>query len=63
MGQYEDLFYEIYDEVNNNNLNEEFNKQLSKMEFQDKHKYKSVKEKWEYALNRIKEDIEKKPLN
>ncbi len=63
MGQYEDLFYEIYDEVNNNNLNVEFNKQLSKMEFQDKHKYKSVKEKWEYALNRIKEDIEKKPLN
>ena len=63
MGQYEDLFYEIYDEVNNNNLNVEFNKQLSKMEFQDKHKYKSVKEKWEYALYRIKEDIEKKPLN
>jgi hypothetical protein len=63
MGQYEDLFYEIYDEVNNNNLNVEFNKQLSKMEFQDKHKHKSVKEKWEYALNRIKEDIEKKPLN
>ena len=63
MGQYEDLFYEIYDEVNNNNLNVEFNKQLYKMEFQDKHKYKSVKEKWEYALNRIKEDIEKKSLN
>ena len=63
MGQYEDLFYEIYEEVKNNNLNVEFNKQLSKMEFQDKHKYKSMKEKWEYALNRIKEDIEKKPLN
>lgn len=63
MGQYEDLFYEIYDEVTNNNLNEEFNIQLSKMEFQDKHKHKSVKEKWEYALNRIKENIQKKPLN
>jgi hypothetical protein len=63
MGQYEDLFYEIYDEVTNNNLNEEFNMQLSKMEFQDKHKHKSVKEKWEYALNRIKENIQKKPLN
>ena len=63
MGQYEDLFYEIYDEVTNNNLNEEFNMQLSKMEFQDKHRYKSIKEKWEYALNKIKEDIQKKPLN
>jgi hypothetical protein len=63
MGQYEDLFYEIYDEVTNNNLNEEFNMQLSKMEFQDKHKYKSVKEKWEYALSRIKEDIKKNLSN
>ena len=54
MGQYEDLFYEIYDEVTNNNLNEEFNMQLSKMEF---------KEKWEYALNRIKEDIQKNLSN
>ena len=63
MGQYEDLFYEIYDEVTNNNLNEEFNMQLSKMEFQDKHKHKSVKEKWEYALNRIKEDIKKNLSN
>lgn len=63
MGQYEDLFYEIYDEVKNSNLSDEFNMQLSKMEFQDKHRHKSVKEKWEYALNRIKENIQKKPLN
>ena len=33
------------------------------MEFQDKHRYKYIKEKWEYALNKIKEDIQKKPLN
>ena len=63
MGQYEDLFYEIYEEVRNNNLSDEFNTQLSKMEFQDKHRHKSVKEKWEYALNRIKDNIQKKPLN
>jgi hypothetical protein len=63
MGQYDDLFYEIYDEVNSSNLSEEFNIQISKMEFQDKHRYKSIKEKWEYALNKIKEDIQKKPLN
>ena len=63
MGQYDDLFYEIYDEVNSSNLSEEFNIQISKMEFQDKHRYKSIKEKWEYALNKIKEDIKKKPLN
>lgn len=63
MGQYDDLFYEIYDEVNSSNLSEEFNIQISKMEFQDKHRYKSIKEKWEYSLNKIKEDIQKKPLN
>ena len=60
MGQYDDLFYEIYDEVNSSNLSEEFNIQISKMEFQDKHRYKSIKEKWEYALNKIKEDMQKK---
>ncbi len=63
MGQYDDLFYEIYDEVNSSNLSEEFNIQISKMKFQDKHRYKSIKEKCEYALNKIKEDIQKKPLN
>lgn len=61
MGQYEDLFYEIYDEVNSSNLTEEFNTQIYKMEFQDKHRHKSVKEKWEYAFNKIIE--QKKSLN
>jgi len=61
MGQYEDLFYEIYEELRNRDLSDEFNKQISKMEFQDKHKHKSVKEKWEYAFNKVIE--QKKSLN
>jgi hypothetical protein len=53
MGQYEDTFYEIYNQVEEKGLKEEFYKQLDKMKHQDKHKYKSVKDLWEYAYKRI----------
>jgi hypothetical protein len=54
MGYYEDDLLEVYYEVENKGLKSEFNTQIDKMKFQDKHKYKSLKEKWEYALYRVK---------
>lgn len=54
MGHYEDSFFEIHNEVESLNLKEQFDKQLSKMRTQDKHKYKSTKEMWEYAAERVK---------
>ncbi len=53
MGHYEDAYYEIYNKVKQKGIREEFDNQLKKMEMQDKHKYKSTKERWEYAYNRI----------
>tara|TARA_Y100000389_G_C16982604_1_gene281052 strand:- start:235 stop:411 length:177 start_codon:yes stop_codon:yes gene_type:complete len=53
MGHYEDAYYEIYNKVKQKGIREEFDNQLKKMERQDKHKYKSTKERWEYAYNRI----------
>lgn len=53
MGHYEDAFYEIYDSVQEKGLSENFNQQLSKMSTQDKHKYKTTKERWEYAYQKV----------
>jgi hypothetical protein len=57
MGQYEDTFYEIYQEVDKKGLRDKFYNQLDKMKHQDKHKYKSVKDHWEYAYKRITGEI------
>ena len=53
MGHYEDAYYEIYYKVKEQNIREEFDNQLKKMKNQSKHKYKTPKEKWEYAYARI----------
>ena len=53
--QTEDTMYEIYTELTESKLWDKFNKQLKKMSTQEKHKYKDVCERWEYALKRIKE--------
>ena len=47
--------FEIHTEVTKSGLWVEFNKQLKKMSSQEKHKWKTPSEKWEYALKRIKE--------
>ena len=53
--QTEDTMYEIYTEVEKLGLRGEFDKQLKKLKNQNKWKWKTVCEKWEYALRRIKE--------
>jgi len=52
--QTEDTLYEIYTEVTQSGLTDKFDKQIKKMLSQDKHKWKTACEKWEYALKRIK---------
>ena len=51
----EDTMYRIYKEVEEKKLRRKFDKQLKKMDTQEKHKYKEVSEMWEYALKRIQE--------
>ena len=53
--QTEDTMYEIHTELTESKLWGKFNKQLKKMNTQEKHKWKSSLERWEYALKRIKE--------
>ena len=53
MGHYEDRFFEIYEDIKVKNLREDFDKQLVKMSRQEKHRFKSQKERWEYAHARV----------
>ncbi len=53
MGNYEDLFWEVDEKLSELGLKKEFNNQLLKMKGQDKHKYKSFKDKYEYAFNKV----------
>ena len=54
MGHYEDELVEIYNKVVAEGIKKEFDNQLEKMTHQNKHSHKSVKERWSYALYRIK---------
>jgi hypothetical protein len=54
MGHYEDTFFEIYNKVKDFGLKAEFDIQLLKMRYQEKHKFKSQVDKWEYAYNKVK---------
>ena len=53
MSSHEDVIYEIYQEVHSRGQEEQFYKQLEKMRYRDKHKYKCVKDHWEYAYGKI----------
>lgn len=55
MSAYEDTLMEVYLEVDKRGIRNEFEEQCKKMDSQEKHKYKTVGEKWEYALKKIKE--------
>ena len=65
MGHYEDLFYEIHDDIKSKGLNKEFQAQLEKMKHQPKHQYKEVRDRCSYAHNKVttKSISNKKALN
>jgi hypothetical protein len=54
MAHSEDVLVEVYHEVEKSGMRVEFDNQLNKMLSQDKHRFKNVGERWEYALYRIK---------
>ena len=53
MGQYDDFIYEVFKVLEEKQLKQKFFDQLEKMRWQDKHKYKSTRERHEYAFNKI----------
>ena len=53
MGHYEDLWYEIAEDINTKGLKKEFEAQLEKMNHQPKHQYKESRDRWSYAHNKV----------
>ncbi len=50
---YEDLFWEIHQEMEKKGLRKEFDAQLKKMKGQEKHKYKETRDNWDYAYHKV----------
>ena len=56
MGHYEDLYYQILDDVNSKGLKKEFDAQLEKMNGQSK----DTRDRWSYAHNKVTKLFSKK---
>jgi len=59
MGSWEDLFYEVTAEVESLGLRKEFDEKLKELRNDDKYRYVEVRDRWQVALNKIKEEHEK----
>lgn len=60
MGQWEDFWWDTHKEIQELGLRKKFDKQLKKMDTQDKHRYKDTRSRWSYAKDKvIKEHNEK----
>ena len=58
MGTYEDLYYEITEEVEKLGLRKEFDKKLKDLRNDDKYKYIEIRDRWQVALQQVKEENE-----
>ena len=54
MSAYEDTLMEVYLEVAKMGIQEEFEEKCKEMDSQNEHRFKTVGEKWEYVLQKIK---------
>ena len=60
MGHYEDLFWEISDDIRKKGLKKEFDAQLAKMRNQDKHRHSETRDRWAYAHAKVTKLYDKK---
>jgi len=60
MGHWEDFWWETSQSIKEKGLEKEFNAQLKKMSSQDKHRYKDTRSRWDYALNKVLQNKDKK---
>ena len=60
MGHYEDFWYDITESIKKSGLKKEFDQQLSKMDGQDKHRYKDTRDRWQYAFEKVSKLSKKK---
>ena len=59
MGHWEDFWWNITESIKNKGLKKEFDNQLKKMDNQDKHRYKDIRAKWDYAYHKVVSNKEK----
>ena len=52
----EDFWWDTHNELKKLGLQKKFDKQIKKMQTQNKHKWKTPVEKWEYAYNKIRKN-------
>ena len=60
MGHWEDIFWEVTKSIQEKGLQKEFDAQLEKMKHQDKHKYKEIRERFQYAHDKVTKLFSKK---
>jgi|TARA_R110002072_G_scaffold185442_1_gene342335 hypothetical protein len=53
MGSYEDIFYEVIEEVESLGLRKQFDKELKNLRDDDKFKYVEIRDRWWEAKNRV----------
>mgnify|MGYP003139394971 CR=1 FL=1 len=53
MGHWEDFWWDITESINKQGLKKEFDAQLEKMNYQEKHRYKDTRDKWSYAHDKV----------
>ena len=56
----EDFWWDAHNTLTELKLQRKFDKQLKKMEYQEKHQYKDTRSKWEYALAKVVKEYEEK---
>ena len=52
---YEDFWWDTHNEIERIGFRKEFYKQVEKMQYLEKNKYKDTRQVWEYALNKVRE--------
>ena len=50
----EDFWWDTHNELVELGLQKKFDKQIKKMSTQEKHQYKDARERWAYALEKVK---------
>ena len=53
MGHWEDVYWDVSKSINEKGLQKEFDAQLEKMSYQDKHRYKETRDKQQYAHDKV----------
>ena len=63
MGNWEDFWWEVHEEITKKGLKKEFDAQLEKMGGQSKWQYADTRSRWDYARTKVINESEKHESN